>query len=324
GVQPAVHARSLQTHRTHQLHRKQDLTDFGSGRPDTRAPRQRAAPGQAGGLLESRCASGPGAASRTPCPRWSTSRLQLHAPSFLAMVAPRKGHCPQLDRPPSTLVRVATPPVPHAARRRAAGRRAMAMRESERRYGTVMFADISGFTAMSQSMDPEELTRVINLAFALLEDAVVSHGGSVARYMGDAILALFGIPDALEDAPRAAVHAAIDMRQLLGRLNEEHRLQVPLDVHVGINSGLMVAGDVGGNITYEFTVMGDAVNLASRLKDASSPKGIWVGRQTYQETRFDFEYRELRPLKLKGIEQPVVAYEVLSTTAQRERRRGDR
>ena len=197
----------------------------------------------------------------------------------------------------------------------------MATRESERRYGTVMFADISGFTAMSRSMDPEELTRIMNLAFSLLEDAVASHGGNVARYMGDSILALFGIPHALEDAPRAAVNAAIDMRQRLGRLNQEHRIEVPLDIHVGVNSGLMIAGDVGGSITYEFTVMGDAVNLASRLKDASGRGSIWVGRQTYQETRLSFAYRKLRPLRLKGIDLPVIAYELLSTTAQRDRRR---
>ena len=184
-------------------------------------------------------------------------------------------------------------------------------RDSERRQATVIFADISGFTAMSERMDPEEITLLMNECFALLEAAVRNHGGSVDKYIGDCIMALFGVPDALENAAKRAVNAAIDMRNRLREFSSGRGL-AHLDLHVGINSGLVLAGHVGGEIKRDFTVMGDAVNVASRLKDAAEAGAIFVGPQTYQATKGEFEYRALRPLALKGKEQRLEAYELLS------------
>src|SRR3990172_9508078 len=147
--------------------------------------------------------------------------------------------------------------------------------ERERRHATVLFADVSGFTSTSRKLDPEDLVEVMNRCFELLEDAVLRHGGHVDKYEGDCIMALFGAPTAIENTARAAVNTAIEMRHCIDTLNTEHRTPDPLDIHVGINTGLVVAREVGGTVKCDFTVMGDAVNLAARLKDKSPRGKIW-------------------------------------------------
>jgi len=119
-------------------------------------------------------------------------------------------------------------------------------RESQRRQATVIFADISGFTAMSEKLDPEEVTEVVNDCFAMVERIVHDLGGTIDKYIGDAVMALFGADRALENAPRRAVTAAIEIRAGLARLNQERRLPAPLAVHIGVHSGLVIAGEIGG------------------------------------------------------------------------------
>ncbi len=183
--------------------------------------------------------------------------------------------------------------------------------ESERRFATVVFADISGFTSMSERMDPEDVTTIMNGCFDVLEDAVTAHGGHVDKYIGDCIMAVFGVPKALERAPERAVRATIEMRRRIDAFNREHDVVVPLEVHAGINSGLVLAGDVGGATTRDFTVMGDTVNLASRLKDLAPKGAIWVGPQTYRYTRDVFEYEPLGLRAVKGKAKPIPTYGVL-------------
>jgi class 3 adenylate cyclase/tetratricopeptide (TPR) repeat protein len=185
-------------------------------------------------------------------------------------------------------------------------------KESERRQATVLFADISGFTAMSEQLDPEDVTVAMNRCFTTLAEAVSTHGGHVDKYIGDCVMALFGVPQALEKAPTHAINAAIEMKNRLAALNAEAGLPSKLDLHIGINTGLVIAGQVGGEVKQEFTVMGDTVNLASRLKDAAPTGSIWVGPDTYRYTRDEFEYRQLEPLTLKGKAKQVDAYELLS------------
>src|SRR5262245_49491870 len=186
--------------------------------------------------------------------------------------------------------------------------------DGERRQVTVLFADISGFTSLGGRMDPEEVASLMNRCFALMESAVVNNGGTVIRFVGDCVLSVFGVPAALEDAPRNAVNAAIEMRRAVQELFAQCTLPVPLGIHTGINTGLVVTGDVGGAVKRAFDVMGDAVNVASRLKDAAPEGAIWVGAETHRYTAGDFEYRQLAPQKLKGKDSPLVAYEVLSST----------
>jgi class 3 adenylate cyclase/tetratricopeptide (TPR) repeat protein len=175
-----------------------------------------------------------------------------------------------------------------------------------------MFADISGFTAMAEKMDPEEVTGIINQCFSILASVVSAHGGHVDKYIGDCVMAVFGVPAAIEKAPQQAINAAIEMRNRLALLNQDKHLPVPLDMHIGINTGLVIAGYVGGEVKREFTVVGDTVNLAARLGDVAKSGAIYVGPETYRYTREDFDFRKLPPVALKGKERPVEAYEVLS------------
>ncbi len=184
-------------------------------------------------------------------------------------------------------------------------------RDSERRFATVLFADVSGFTAMSRRMDPEDMTGIMNRCFEILEQVVVEHGGHVDKYIGDCVMALFGVPHALERAPLRAVHAAREMLRRLHEFQSRERIATPLNLHVGVNSGLVVAGEVGGATTRDFTVMGDTVNLAARLKDASPMGEIWVGPLTYRYTRDAFDYDALPPITRRASEPPIVAYRLV-------------
>lgn len=193
--------------------------------------------------------------------------------------------------------------------------------ESERRQATIMFADLSGFTAMSEKMDPEAVTAVMNECFSMMEACIMQHGGQIDKFIGDCVMAVFGVPRAIEDAPHKAVNTAIQLRNRLNQFSEEKRLEYPLDLHIGINTGIVLAGTIGGREKREYTVMGDTVNLASRLEDASERGQIFVGETTYQLTQDDFEYKSLSPLRLQGKDQRVPAYELLTVREQIHHRR---
>lgn len=185
-------------------------------------------------------------------------------------------------------------------------------RESERRHVSVMFADVSGFTAISRTMDPEDVTDLMNACFAILERVVIDHGGHVDKYIGDCVMALFGAPSAIEDAPRQAVNASICILERIAEFARQRGISDLVDVHVGINTGLVVYGDVGGDASRDTTAMGDTVNIASRLRDASGVQCIYVGAQTRHETVNDFQYRPVHGLRLKGVSGRYDAWEVLS------------
>lgn len=184
-------------------------------------------------------------------------------------------------------------------------------RAQERRHATVIFADISGFTAMSEKLDPEDVTDVMNGCFSMIERIILAHGGTIDKYIGDCVMALFGAAHAIEKAARHAVEASLEIRTGLERYNEDRQLPIPLKVHIGVNTGIVIAGAVGGDVRKDFTVMGDTVNLAARLEDASEKGQVFVGPETYAHTKHDFDYRELEPLSLKGKAKPVPAWEVL-------------
>ena len=155
-------------------------------------------------------------------------------------------------------------------------------RESQRRQVTVLFCDIAGFTAMSEKMDPEEVTAVMSPVLHLVESVIREHGGTVDKYIGDCVMALFGAPHAVEDAPRRALETALEIqRRIADRTRESATpLGAPLAVHIGINSGVVVAGELGSQARHEFTVIGDTVNIASRLRDAAKAGKILVGPET--------------------------------------------
>jgi class 3 adenylate cyclase len=188
-------------------------------------------------------------------------------------------------------------------------------RQSERRLATILFADISGFTSLSEKMDPELVTSTMNECFKALGAIVERNGGVIDKFIGDCVMVLFGVPIAVEDCPRRAVQTALEMRDYIRESSRTKSVEAELDIHIGINTGEVISGEVGSDQKREYTVMGDAVNLASRLKDAA-PKGrIYVGPQTHRYTKEKYEYKDLQPIALKGKENPVSAFELVSAKA---------
>jgi len=183
--------------------------------------------------------------------------------------------------------------------------------EGERKNVTVMFADISGFSAMSEKMDPEEVTDIMNECFRFMGECIAQHGGTIDKFMGDSVMALFGVPKTLEDAPHRAIETALEMRNRLLRYSQDKDLPIPLSFHIGINTGPVITGMVGSDAKQDFTVMGDTVNLASRIEDAAETGSILVAENTYRLTEGYFDFEPMGEVKVKGKELPVKTYKVI-------------
>jgi class 3 adenylate cyclase/predicted ATPase len=193
--------------------------------------------------------------------------------------------------------------------------------EAERRRATVLFADITGFTSLTESLGDEAAYAVVSDSLQLLDDVAKRHGGTVDKYLGDCVLALFGVPEAIEDAPRAAINAALEMRQRIHEFNEERALTEPLDVHSGINTGLGISGDISGPLLREFAVLGEPVTVADLLKDQAPAGEIYLGAETWRLIGEVFETEPLDPIELPGSETRIDAHRLLSRQQQLYRRR---
>lgn len=185
----------------------------------------------------------------------------------------------------------------------------------ERRELTIFFSDLAGFTTMSEKLEPEELVRLLNLYLTRMTTIILKLGGTHDKYEGDAIMAFFGAP---VEVPRHASFcclAAIEQQEAIAELNAEWRALGLPEVHarMGINTGNVVVGNMGSEQTMDYTVMGDSVNLASRLEGANKPFGtrIMVGERTRELAQGDVEFRELAGLRVKGKKKPVTVFEVL-------------
>jgi predicted ATPase/class 3 adenylate cyclase len=176
----------------------------------------------------------------------------------------------------------------------------------ERKQVTILFADVSGFTAMSEKMDAEDVRNTMNALWAKLDEAIVKHGGKVDKHIGDAVMALFGVPAAQEDDPERAVRAALRMQKELAEFSSSTGR--PLKMRIGIHCGPVLLGSVGSNA--EFTAMGDTVNLASRLEHAAPVGGILISNDVVRQVWGDFDAKELEPITVKGKKDPVQVYVV--------------
>src|SRR4051794_26730175 len=180
-----------------------------------------------------------------------------------------------------------------------------------------MFADITGFSVLADQVGPERAYFAVTGALRLVDGIARRHGGSVDKYLGDCLLVVFGHPVPLQDASRAAAAAALEIRDQVGEYTRSLATTVPLDVVIGINTGSMVAGNVGAGIAREFHVLGDAVNVSARLKAKARANAIYVGPETHAETADAFEYRPLGSLALKGKRAAVEIFELLGSRARR-------
>jgi len=176
---------------------------------------------------------------------------------------------------------------------------------------SVLFADISGFTRMSEGMEPLEVATILNRSFEVLTGQVFLRGGTLDKYIGDAVMAFFGAPSPDPEHARHAVEAAIAMQQGLQFMNENRPEGYPeLKIRIGINSGEAFAGDIGCEKRMDYTVKGSTVNLASRLESGlAKPGQIVVGPRT-ADLLGKYGLRRLDPVALKGIDQGVTAFEV--------------
>jgi adenylate cyclase len=184
--------------------------------------------------------------------------------------------------------------------------------QAQRCQISVLFADISGFTRMSEGMEPLVLAGILNRTFEAMTDQIFSRGGTLDKYIGDAIMAFFGAPSPDPDHARHAIDAAVAMQETLYALNAARPEGYPeLQMRIGINSGEAFAGDIGCEKRMDYTVMGSAVNLASRLESSvAKPGQIVVGPSTADLVGPD-NLRQLGAFSLKGIEQDVRPFEVL-------------
>jgi adenylate cyclase len=184
--------------------------------------------------------------------------------------------------------------------------------QAQRSQVSVLFADISGFTRMSEGMEPELLANILNRAFEVMTEQVFARGGTLDKYIGDAIMAFFGAPQPDEEHARHAVDAAIAMQQILLQLNRDRPEGWPeLRMRIGINSGEAFAGDIGCEKRMDYTVMGSTVNLASRLESGVAKPGTIVIGPSTAELIGTMGLREMEAVQLKGIEVAVKPFEVL-------------
>lgn len=173
--------------------------------------------------------------------------------------------------------------------------------DADRRTVTILFADLSGFTALSEQLDPEVVQALQTKLFSELTAAVQSFGGFVDKFIGDALLALFGAPVAHEDDPERALRAALDMIARTARLGESFASVIPkMQLHIGINTGPVVAGGLGVGAAKSYSVTGDTVNTAQRLQSLAAPGEVLVGPLTYRLTRHAFSYESLGDVALRG------------------------
>ncbi len=189
--------------------------------------------------------------------------------------------------------------------------------EADRRPVTILFADLSGFTALGERLDPEDVRALQGDLFQQMAAAIERYEGFVEKFLGDAVMAVFGAPVAHEDDPERALRAALAMRARVAALDGRWagRLGRPLALHTGIHTGPVVAGTFGSTPGTTYDVTGDTVNTASRLQTAAEAGQILVSRSTYRLAQHAFEFEALGDLAMKGKAEPVGAYRLVGALA---------
>jgi ABC-type oligopeptide transport system substrate-binding subunit/class 3 adenylate cyclase len=191
---------------------------------------------------------------------------------------------------------------------------------------TILFSDVKGSTTMAEDLDPEDVMEIMDGAFDVLIEPIYRHEGTLARLMGDAVLAFFGAPIAHEDDPERACRAALEIvagaRAYAEQLERERGIQ-GFNVRVGINTGLVVVGEVGSDLRVEYTAMGDAINLAARVEQNAPPGSILITHDTYRHVRGVFDVQAQEPLQVKGKRESVRTY-LLQRAKPRAFRKGTR
>jgi len=181
----------------------------------------------------------------------------------------------------------------------------------EQREATVMFADIRGFTRLSEKMAPAEIVSMLNTHLSIVIDKVLKNSGMINKFAGDSIMAVWNAPQVQDEHARLATRAAWEIQQAVTELQERDASLPRVQFGIGINTGPVVAGNVGSSGRTEYTVIGDAVNLASRICSATPGTEIWIGPETYRQTKECTETLTLEPQTFKGKAEPVAVYRLV-------------
>jgi len=183
----------------------------------------------------------------------------------------------------------------------------------ERRSVTVLFADIRGFTTMSETLDPKGVISFLNDYFSMMVDVVFENNGWIDKFIGDAIMVVYGLPVSYEDDAVRAVRTGLRMREAMTGFNERRAAlgQPPIHMGVGINSGEVIAGNVGSRSRMNYTVIGDEVNTASRLEALSKLENVIISHNTYELVKDRFIVEKRGAVSLKGKSETVLVYEVI-------------
>ncbi len=264
------------------------------------------------------------------CPRCG-QRLPAPCPACGFSCDPSFAFCPRCGAPRAApgpaagpAPAAAPPPVATAAPKPAPPPAAPEGPEADRRQVTVLFADLTGFTSLSERLDPEEVRAFQNALFGSLARTIQRYDGFVEKFVGDAVMAVFGAPVAHEDDPQRALGAALDILEGSATLGREWaaRLGSAVTLHVGVHTGPVVAGSLGGPAGGAYAVTGDTVNTTARLLSAAAPGTVLVSEATYALCRHRFAFEPAGELALKGKSEPVSVHRLLGVLAEPRSARG--
>lgn len=181
-----------------------------------------------------------------------------------------------------------------------------------RKTVTVLMADLRGFTALSESRDPEQMVQLLNRYLKQMSSIILDYDGMIDEIIGDAILALFGAPDPHENDPQRTVACAIEMQNHLARLNEELTEEgyPALEMGIGINTGSVIVGNIGSDLRMKYGIVGETVNQAARIESNSIGGQVLIGESTYKSVQAQVQADPPKTLMMKGMKKPLVFYSV--------------
>ena len=188
----------------------------------------------------------------------------------------------------------------------------------ESRVATVLFADIRGFTQFSEQIEAIKAVETLNAHLSQIVEVVFGWGGTLDKFQGDGVMAVFGAPVTHDDDPARAVRCALDIRGRIDRLSLAEPDAVRLHMGIGINTGLVIAGSIGSEKRLDYTVIGDTVNVASRLESMAGPGQILISANTYESVQQSTKVRKLGAMRFKGKNEPIVAYDVIDWVGAQE------
>jgi class 3 adenylate cyclase/tetratricopeptide (TPR) repeat protein/energy-coupling factor transporter ATP-binding protein EcfA2 len=185
--------------------------------------------------------------------------------------------------------------------------------EGERKLVTVLFADVANYTSISEKLDPEEIHQIMDGCFKVLMDEIHRYEGTIDKFTGDGVMALFGAPVAHEDHARRACYGALAIQKAIGEYGDklEKECGVEFKMRLGLNSGPVIVGSVGNDLRMDYTAIGDTTNLASRMETIAKPGSVLVSEDTYKLAKDFFRFEPVGKVEVKGKEEPVEAYQLM-------------